>query len=72
MRVIKPVNEAVLAKTAKRCRDRKIIIPTFAQQKDPTRVPEPVRRRLAQVGMQDVNPLNLFRICRPSAPARPT
>ena len=62
MRVIKPVNEAVLAKTAKRCRDRKIIIPTFAQQKDPTRVPEPVRRRLAQVGMQDVNPLNLFRI----------
>jgi cysteine synthase len=25
-------------------------------------VPEPIRRRLAQVGMQDVNPLNLFRI----------
>jgi cysteine synthase len=62
VRVIKQINEAVLAKTVQRCRERKILIPTFAQQKDPTRVPESVRRRLGQVGMQDVNPLNLFRI----------
>jgi len=62
MRATPQINEAVLAKTAARCRERKIIIPTFAEQKDPSRVPEPIKQRLAGVGMQDVNPLNLFRI----------
>jgi cysteine synthase A len=55
-------DEAVLAKTAQRCRERGIIIPTFAEQKDPTRVPEKIKRRLGNVGLWDVNPLNLFRI----------
>jgi cysteine synthase len=62
MRVVQHINEAVLAKTAARCRERKIIIPTFAEQKDPSRVPEPIKKRLAGVGLWDVNPLNLFRI----------
>ncbi|MBI4861062.1 MAG: pyridoxal-phosphate dependent enzyme [Candidatus Riflebacteria bacterium] len=62
MRVVKKINEAVLAKTVNRCRERKIIIPTFAEQKDPTRVPEKIKRRLRDVGLWDVNPLNLFRI----------
>jgi cysteine synthase A len=56
------INEAVLAKTARRCRERGIIIPTFAEQQDPGRIPDKIKRRLAGVGMQDVNPLNLFRI----------
>jgi len=56
------VNEAVLSKTVKRCRERGVIIPTFAEQRDPQKVPEPVKRRLKDVGLQDVNPLNLFRI----------
>ena len=62
MPVEKPVNEAVLARTAARCRERNIIIPTFAEQKDPTLVPEPIQRRLTRVGLWDVNPLNLYRI----------
>ena len=53
---------AALAKTVERCRARNIIIPTFAEQKDPTRVPEKIKQRLAGVGLWDVNPLNLFRI----------
>ena len=56
------INEAVLAKTAARCRERRIVIPTFAEQKDPSQVPEPIKQRLAAVGMQDVDPVNLFRI----------
>jgi hypothetical protein len=32
MRATPQINEAVLAKTAARCRERKIIIPTFAEQ----------------------------------------
>jgi cysteine synthase len=62
MPVVKAINEAVLAKTAARCRERKIVIPTFAEQKDPSRVPEPIKKRLASVGLWDVNPLNLYRI----------
>ena len=34
------VNEKVLAKTIERCRERGIIIPTFAEQKDPSKVPQ--------------------------------
>jgi len=62
MKVVQSVNEEVLARTAERCRARGIMIPTFAQQRDPRLVPEAIRRRLARVGLWDVDPLNLFRI----------
>src|SRR5512146_2241309 len=51
-----------LERTLKQVRDRNIIIPTFAQMKDPSRVPGRVREELKQVGLWDVSPLNLFRI----------
>jgi len=35
---------------------------TFKQLRDPTHVPTSVRARLADVGMSDLNPINLFRI----------
>ncbi len=57
-----PINEAVLEKTAQRCRERRIVIPTFAQMKNPATVPATIRRRLRKVGLWDVDPLNLFRI----------
>ncbi len=53
---------AVLERAAARCRERGVVIPTLAQMRDPSRVPEPVRARLAKVGMWDVDPVNLFRI----------
>jgi len=56
------INEAVLEKTVQRCRERNIIIPTFAQQKDPTTIPAAIRDRLENVGLWDVDPANLFRI----------
>jgi cysteine synthase A len=62
MRVIQKINEAVLKKTVERCSQRQIAIPTLAEQKDPSLVPEPIKRRLASVGLWDVNPLNLYRI----------
>jgi cysteine synthase len=62
MRVVENINETVLEKTAQRCRERNIIIPTFAEQRDPSRIPEKIKRRLTDVGLWDVNPLNLFRI----------
>jgi cysteine synthase A len=45
-----------------RCREKGILLPTFAQMQDPTLVPAAVRERLAKVGLWDVDPANLFRI----------
>ena len=60
--IIKKLHPRVIRKTAKRCRERGIVIPTFKQLRDPSLIPQSVRRRLAGVRMSDVNPLNLFRI----------
>ncbi len=57
-----PERDAVRRRAAARCRERGVIIPTLAQMKDPSLVPQPVRARLPQVGLWDVDPLNLFRI----------
>ncbi|HET7009488.1 MAG TPA: pyridoxal-phosphate dependent enzyme [Anaerolineales bacterium] len=51
-----------LERAAKRARERGILIPTFAQMKNPSILPAEARQRLANVGLWDVNPLNLFRI----------
>jgi cysteine synthase len=51
-----------LERAVRRARERNIVIPTFKQQKDPSRAPERIRRQLKNVGLWDVNPLNLFRI----------
>jgi cysteine synthase len=55
-------NQGVLNKAIGRCRERGVIIPTFAQMRDPSRVPAAVRERLKKVGLWDVDPVNLFRI----------
>jgi cysteine synthase A len=45
-----------------RARERNIIIPTFAQMKDPSTVPAKIKEELAGIGLWDVHPRNLFRI----------
>ena len=61
-KIIKQLRPDIIRKTARRCRERGIVIPTFAQLRDPSLVPTSVRSRLKGVRMGDVNPLNLFRI----------
>jgi cysteine synthase A len=61
-RIVKSVNEEVMKRTARRCRERGIVIPTYAQMRDPKLVPASVAGRLRGVGLNDVNPANLFRI----------
>jgi cysteine synthase len=56
------INNERLARAVKRARERDILIPTFAQMRDPSRIPGPIKERLASVGLWDVNSLNLFRI----------
>jgi cysteine synthase len=50
------------ARAVQRARERNIIIPTFAQMKDPAKIPAKVKEELAKIGLWDVHPRNLFRI----------
>ncbi len=54
--------ESVLARTAARCRERGVVIPTLAEMRDPARIPAKIRQRLGKVHLWDVDPVNLFRI----------
>ncbi len=56
------VNKTQLERTIARCRERGIIIPTFAQMKNPALVPASIKAELANIGLWDVHPRNLFRI----------
>jgi cysteine synthase len=54
--------DAPLDRAVARARERNIVIPTFAEMRDPSLVADDVVRRLRSVGLWDVDPLNLFRI----------
>lgn len=56
------VHEEPLARAVKRARERDIVIPTFAQMRDPATVPLDIVARLGEVGLWELDPLNLFRI----------
>lgn len=55
-------NEEFLQNTIKRCRDKKIILPTFNQLKHPDKIPAQILSSLKKIDMQELHPLNLFRI----------
>jgi len=56
------VNPEILERAVGRARERQIIVPTFKQQRDPSLIPEKIVTKLQDVGLWDINPLNLFRI----------
>jgi cysteine synthase len=56
------VNEERLRRTVQRCRDRRIVIPTFSQLKNPETAPDKVKEQLRRTGLWEVAPQNLFRI----------
>jgi cysteine synthase len=61
-RIVKTYNAEVVKRTAKRCKERGIIIPTFAQMRNPETAPDSVKAKLKTVGLWDIDPANLFRI----------
>src|SRR3989337_1930468 len=56
------IDEKRRERALRRVRERKIVIPTFAQMKDPSRTPPAVKQALHKIGLWDVTPENLFRI----------
>lgn len=51
-----------LERAVKRARERNIVIPTYAQMKNPNLVPDKFKTELESIGLWDVHPRNLFRI----------
>jgi cysteine synthase A len=70
LKLIPDRREDVLRKSIKRARERNIILPTFAQMKDPGKVPEEIKARLRQTGLWDMDPVNLFRITWKNEPVK--
>ena len=50
------------AKNIERARENGIVIPTFAQMKDPSLIPQKVLDKLSRTGLWDIDPVNLFRV----------
>lgn len=55
-------NEKALQNAVNRFRERGIILPTFEQQRNPESIPGKIKEKLKNIGLWDINPLNLFRI----------
>lgn len=62
MRIDLTVEEARRKRAVRRVKERNIIIPTFAQMKDPSLIPDNIKEKLGEIGLWDLDPLNLFRI----------
>jgi cysteine synthase len=55
-------NKDNLQKTIKRCKEQKILLPKFSQLQKPQTISEDIQNKLEKVGLEEINPLNLFRI----------
>ncbi len=62
MKIISSINRDILARSIQRAKERHIILPTFAQQKDPSLIPAKIQEKLKTLDLLAINPLNLFRI----------
>ncbi len=56
------INKENLERNIKKARENKIVIPTYEQMKHPETIPDKIKDRLVNVGLWDVDPINLFRI----------
>lgn len=62
MQIDLTLDSARRERAIQRVRERNIIIPTFAQMKDPDLIPSTIKEELSKIGLWDVTPRNLFRI----------
>jgi len=56
------INPEQLRRTVQRARERNIVIPTFAQHRNPELAPDKVKNQLKEIGLWDIVSPNLFRI----------
>ncbi|MBU3128903.1 pyridoxal-phosphate dependent enzyme [Clostridium tagluense] len=64
------INEEQLKKTVQSAKERNVVIPTFAQMKDPSKIPAEIKEKLKTTGLWDIDPVNLFRISWKNQPVK--
>ncbi|GCD11454.1 pyridoxal-phosphate dependent enzyme [Clostridium tagluense] len=64
------INEDQLKKTVQSAKERNVVIPTFAQMKDPSKIPAEIKEKLKTTGLWDIDPVNLFRISWKNQPVK--
>jgi len=55
-------NSQIIEQTVAYCRQKHIVLPTFAMMQDPLKIPDQIKTELSQIGLWDVHSANLFRI----------
>ncbi len=55
-------NEDKRNNALRRAKEQNLVIPTFAQMKNPDLIPNEIKEQLKNIGLWDIDPLNLFRI----------
>lgn len=63
-------SEQVLENTIKQCKEQHIILPTYKQMQNPELIPEKIKDKLKNIGLWDLNSLNLFRITWKNEPTK--
>ena len=56
------VQPEIQKKNIEFCREKKIVLPTFAMMKDPDKIPLSIKAQLKETGLWDLHSANLFRI----------
>ena len=64
------IDEKQLARTVDRARERNIIIPPMAWQRDPGKIPPGILKKLQEIDLWEVDPWNLFRITWKNEPVK--
>jgi cysteine synthase A len=65
----KITNQKSLDNAVQRFKERGITLPTFEQQRNPELIPQKIKNQLKEIGLWDINPLNLFRITWKNEPS---
>ncbi len=63
------IDTKILESNIRLARERKVILPTFEQMTNPEKIPSDIKTKLKDVGLWEVNPLNLFRTSWKNAPS---
>ncbi|HUX40280.1 MAG TPA: pyridoxal-phosphate dependent enzyme [Rectinemataceae bacterium] len=56
------IDEKARKRNIERCKEKGIILPTYAQMRDPSKIPASVKTELKGIGLWDVHNRNLFRV----------
>ncbi len=62
MKIDLSINESQRKKNIQRCKEKGILLPTYAQMRDPRKIPESIKSELKGIGLWDVHSRNLFRV----------